>query len=458
MTEPTLLQNAAGFVSGLTFEALPAAAVATATLGFTDTLAALVAGRPEPVVAALERYLDGVQAGGDVSALLGERRLAAEHAALLDATAAHALDYDDYAFANHPSSVMVPAIMAAAQLSGQAVDGKAMATAYVAGYEVWAEIMSREPDHLHSKGWHPTAVFGPIGATAACASVLRLDAQRTAHAIGLAVAHAGGVMGNFGSMAKPYHAGRAAEAGLRCCALARAGMTATMGTLDGDTGLLAALSPNGKADRSPDAPFGTRWHIEKTGLNIKKYPTVGASQRVVDAVLALRDRDDIDYADVVRIVPRVSVKYAKLMAYADPKDAAEAKFSLAFAAAAALHFGRLGLAELEPAALADPELRRLIAAVEVDAVEEYDPDYPVPAPFDMATITLSDGRVLETDKVLRATGHVDRPLSTPELKAKFMACATYGKLPAERAETLFDAAQDLPNLPSVAPLLVVSKR
>ena len=459
MSEPTLLHNAATFVAGLSFGALPDDAVATVTLGFTDTLAALIAGRPEPVVAALERYLDGVKArpatGGDVAALLGERRLTAEHAALLDATAAHALDYDDYAFANHPSSVMVPAIMAAAQLSRAAVTGKAMTTAYVAGYEVWAEIMSREPDHLHSKGWHPTAVFGPIGATAACASVLRLDGEQTAHAMGLAVAYAGGVMGNFGSMAKPYHAGRAAEAGLRCCALAQAGMTATMGALDGETGLLAALSPNGKADRRPSAPFGTRWHIEKTGLNIKKYPTVGASQRVVDAVLALREKESIDPADVTKIVPRVSVKYAKLMAYADPKDAAEAKFSLAFAAAAALRFGRLGLAELEPDALADPELRRLIAAVEVDAVEEYDPDYPVPAPFDMATITLSDGRVLETEKVARATGHVDKPLEPAELKAKFMACAAYGRLPSNQAEALFTAAQGLPGLPSVNPLLVV---
>ena len=452
----SLLDNAARFVAGTDFADLPESAVATATLGATDTLAALVAGRPDPVTRAVETYLDGLGAGGTTYALLGERSLGPEHAALLDATAAHALDYDDYAFANHPSSVMVPAIMAAAQEGGggTGADGRAMATAYVVGYEVWAELMSREPDHLHSKGWHPTAVFGPVGATAAVASLIGLSVDEAAHAMGLAVAHAGGVMGNFGSMAKPYHAGRAAEAGLRCCALARAGMTATRTVLDGDTGLLAALSPNGRANRDPEAPFGRTWHIETTGLNVKKYPTVGASQRIIDAMIGLREAHGIDPADVVRIVPRVSVKYAKLMDRSDPQDAAEAKFSLAFACAAALHAGRLGLAELEPTTLHDPQVRRLIGAVEVDAVEEYDPDYPVPAPYDMVTVTLADGTVLESEKVRRSTGHAERPLTEAELEAKFRTCIEHGGLANERADQLWTAVRSLPALKSVRALLV----
>ena len=165
----TLIEQAAEFVANTSFDSLPDIAVSTATLGFTDTVAALIAGRREPVTEIVRRYLlDSFgNEGRRVKALLGEIHLQAEHAALLDATAAHSLDYDDYAFANHPSSIMVPAILAASQIA--AADGPAMCTAYAVGYEVWAEIMAREPDHLHSKGWHPTAVFGPIGAAAAVA-------------------------------------------------------------------------------------------------------------------------------------------------------------------------------------------------------------------------------------------------------------------------------------------------
>ncbi|MCR9138520.1 MAG: MmgE/PrpD family protein [Alphaproteobacteria bacterium] len=450
----TFSQDAARFITSLTHEHLPAEAIDTTVLGFTDTLAALIAGRPEPVTRATEQYLDQDprQSPSDVRALLGERLLPPEQAALLDAVAAHALDYDDYAFANHPSSVMVPAILAIGQSTR--ATGREMITAYIAGYEVWAEIMAREPDHLHSKGWHPTAVFGPIGATAAVARVLKLSIQETSHALGLSVAHAGGVMGNFGSMAKPYHAGRAAEAGLRCARLARAGMTASAEAIDGGTGLLAALSPGGRADRSSSAAFGQRWRITETGLNIKKYPTVGASQRVVDGILGLTEQQDIDLSQIETIVPRVSDKYARLMHFSEPRDPAEAKFSLAFACSAALRFGRLGLSELEPAALADPMLRDLMSRVDVDAVEEYDPDYPVPAPYDMVTLIMKDGRKLATAKIRRASGHVDHPLTLQQLRSKFMDCASYGKLSDDRASALFESVQALPAATSPDCLMV----
>lgn len=450
----TLSQDAAHFICALTFEDLPSEAIDTAVLGFTDTLAALIAGRPEPVTRVTERYLDQDlrPADLDVFALLGERRLPPEHAALLDAVAAHALDYDDYAFANHPSSVMVPAILAIGQTTG--ATGMQMIKAYVAGYEIWAEIMAREPDHLHSKGWHPTAVFGPIGATAAVASILDLDEEQTSHALGLSVAYGGGVMGNFGSMTKPYHAGRAAEAGLRCARLAQAGMTASIDAIDGVTGLLAALSPQGRADRGSIADFGNRWRILETGLNIKKYPTVGASQRVVDGILGLLEKEDINVSQIEKIIPRVSDKYARLMHFSNPKEPAEAKFSLAFATSAALRYGRLGLAELEPEALSDPDLRALMARVEVDAVEEYDPDYPVPAPYDMVTLIMKDGRQIVTEQIRRASGHVDHPLTPVQLKTKFLDCARHGNLPEDRAGRLFDIVQALPSLVGPDDLLV----
>ena len=455
MTELAPITRLAGaFAAEASFDDLPDAAVETVRLGFTDVIAVLLAGIGEPVTEAVRRYAEAFGGKPEAPALLGQVRLPAEFAAMLDAVAAHAHDYDDYAYSNHPSAVLVPAILAAAAL--KPADGRRLATAYVVGYEIWGALMTREPDHLHTKGWHPTAVFGPVGAAAAAANILGLDAGDATMAIALAASHAGGVMSNFGSMTKPYHAGRAAEAGLRACRLVAAGMTARVDALEADTGLMAALSPSGQVDRTSDPEFGQRWLITKAGLNIKKYPTVGASQRCIDAILELRQTTDIPLKRIVSVRPRVSVKHAKVMPFDDPKRPAEAKFSLSFACAAALRFGQVTLAELRQDRLDDPQLRALMAKVAVDAVEDYDPDYPVATPWDVVRIDLDDGRTLETSKVRRASGHADNPLSVDGIWRKFQSCADDAGLPQSDARRVFDWCQHIERQTDLSGLLVFS--
>jgi 2-methylcitrate dehydratase PrpD len=117
----------------------------------------------------------------------------------------------------------VPAILAEGEALG--VTGERMIAAYVTGYEVWAELLSREKDPYHVKGWHPTGIFGAIAAGAACAMLNELDATKSAHAIGIAASQSAGLMANFGSMTKPFHAGRSASAGLLGGGAAQAGRT-----------------------------------------------------------------------------------------------------------------------------------------------------------------------------------------------------------------------------------------
>lgn len=445
---------AGAFAAEAGFDDLPAAAIDTVRLGFTDTIAVLFAGIDEPVTQAGKRYLETIGGRPEAPSLLGRLHLPAESAAMLDATSAHAHDYDDYAFSNHPSAVLVPAILAAAALKPS--DGPRLATAYAVGYEVWGALMTREPDHLHTKGWHPTAVLGPVGAAAAVAHMLGFDTGNAAMAIGLAASHAGGVMANFGSMAKPYHAGRAAEAGVRACRLVAAGMTARDDALEADTGLMAALSPSDRVDRTTDPAFGRRWLIAKAGLNIKKYPTVGASQRCIDAILALRSTTDIPLQRIAAIRPRVSVKHATVMPFADPRQPAEAKFSLSFACAAALRFGQVTLAELRPNQLDDSQLRRLMAKVAVEAVENYDPDYPVAAPYDVVRIDLDDGSTLETPRIRRASGHADNPLDVEAVWHKFKSCAAEAGLDEGAARRVFDWCQRVDRQTDLSDLYVFS--
>ena len=211
MTQPLTAAYGA-FIAQLKFEALPAAVVSVAKQGFTDCVGVMLAGSREPVAAAVERVLLADAPTGPANLYFSGKRTTAPAAAWINGTAAHALDYDDVALkGSHPSAVLVPAILAEAQALN--ASGRDMIVAYVAGYEVWADLIARERGNYQRKGWHPTGIFGAIGAAAACASLHRLDAQAAAHALGVAVSEASGVMSNLGSMVKPTHPGKAASSG-----------------------------------------------------------------------------------------------------------------------------------------------------------------------------------------------------------------------------------------------------
>src|SRR5438105_10102880 len=257
-----LTQELGRFVANLTFEKLPAEAVEIARTGFIDTIATMIAGAPDPAPQLLRKGLQPPP--GKASLYFSGETAAAPEAAWINGTAGHALDYDDVGCRGHVSTVLVPAILAEAETLG--LGGREIFAAYIAGYESWAELSRRDPGHHHRKGWHPTGIFGAIGAGAACAALRQLSAERATAAIALSASQAGGIMANFGTMTKPFHAGRAAHAGLVSARLAAAGFTAAADALEHPQGFLSAVSPEGKADRErPAARLGDEWQIVRQG-------------------------------------------------------------------------------------------------------------------------------------------------------------------------------------------------
>ena len=150
--------------------------------------------------------------------------------------------------------MLVPAILAEAETLESS--GADMIVAYVAGYETWAELFRRDNGLLHKKGWHPTGLYGAVGAAAACASLRRLDADKAAQAIALGASQSAGLMANFGTMTKPFHAGKAAHAGIMAARLAEAGFTANTDALEHPQGFLNAISAEGNPDRASEAEAG----------------------------------------------------------------------------------------------------------------------------------------------------------------------------------------------------------
>jgi len=435
-----LTQDLAGFVATLRHEDIPAAALPFIRTGFADTFATLVAGRDTQEAQLLQQVLQ--PAPGESRLFVDRGSARAPEAAWLNATAAHALDYDDAAQRGHISVVVVPAVLAEAE--ALEADGRRMVAAYAAGYEAWAELMRREPDHYHNRSWHPTGMFGAIAAAAACASLRGLTPTQTAHALAIAASQGAGLIANFGSMTKPYHAGRAAHAGVMAARLAQRGFTAAVDALEHPKGLLRGLSPAGRVDVASPVEAGRDWKLPRGGVNIKKYPTCFATHRALDGMLALLQDHPLRPGEVERIEVTISRRNRATLRFARPQTALEAKFSMQFAMACALVARRCGLPELHETFLLRADVQRLMQQVDVLPDDREDATRPGEAPQDIVRVLATDGRSFG-----RAVDHVrggpELPLAPGELFAKFEGCLAAGGLAAP-AQPLFDALMALDSL------------
>lgn len=437
-----LTQDLGRFAAGLTFEKLPAEAVEIARTGIIDTVATMIAGAHDPAPQLLRKGLD--PAPGPASLYFSGESATAPEAAWINGTAGHALDYDDVGCRGHVSTVLVPAILAEAETLG--LGGREMFAAYVAGYETWAELARRDPGHHHRKGWHPTGIFGTIGAGAACAALRRLNPAQATAAIALSASQAGGIMANFGTMTKPFHAGRAAHAGLVSARLAELGFTASPDALEHPQGFLSAVSPDGRADRDGPTPrLGEEWQIVKQGLSIKKYPACYCTHRALDGMLELLAKRPLRPADIARITVSISETHSLILRNHAPDTGLAAKFSMEFAMAAAVIARRASLGEYTDEFVRRPEVQELMRRVSVVTNENYDPVVSGASVWDQVTIDLVNGERIESEQVRRARGHAERPLGEGELFDKFRTCldAGHARIAPER---LFDRLRRLESL------------
>lgn len=415
-----LTRGLGAFVAAPGFNAVPDDIQPALRNAFIDTLACVFSGREEPVAQAALQVAQQRSSVPEAQVLLGGKRLAAPDAAFVNAVAGHALDFDDMALSGHPSVVLVPALLAAGEACG--APDATLLRAYLVGYEVWAELMGREPDSFHAKGWHPTGVMGTVAAAAAVAHLMGLSAAACSHALGIAASQAGGLMGNFGSMTKPLHAGWAASHGVEAARLAAAGVTASADILERPTGFLGAFSPQGNSDRGPWRP-PTELRFRRNGLSIKKYPVCYAAHRVVDGMLALRRQHGFVPDQITAITATLSTVTARVLHSHRPSTGLEGKFSIEFACAMAACEGMLGVAQVTDAQVMRPDVQRLIPLVATELVSPGCPIEPDFALHDRVQVHLQNGEQLDSGLIRFARGHVNFPLTDEDIRTKFMGCA-----------------------------------
>jgi 2-methylcitrate dehydratase PrpD len=441
----------AEFVAKSRWEDCPAAAVEAARRAILDCLGVMLAGSAEPAARIIQTVADA-EGGTPLCTVVGTgRRTGAVWAALCNGTAAHALDFDDTNFAmmGHPSAPVLSAALAAAELA--LADGRALVHAFLLGFEVetsLAEVLN--PPH-YERGWHATCTLGTLGAAAAAARLLGLDAIQVRTALAVAASQASGLKENFGTMTKPFHAGHAARSGVLAALLAREGWTASEQAIEGPQGFLRVLGA-GKIELEALDRLGAPWKILTSGVAVKPYPSCACTHSIIDGTLELRRAHGLRPEQVAEVTVGVNAIVPKILIHSDPRTGLQAKFSAEFAAAAALTEGRVGLTTFTDDTVQDARIRAIMKRVRMVV----DPAIPGELERHMwtrVTIRLADGRVLSVGP-REVPGHPSNPLPLQALREKFSECASVA-LPPDRVDSVREIVEGLDACPDLRSLTAI---
>ena len=412
----SLTDHVVRFITATPAESVPPEAIGAARRALLDTAGVTLAGVPEDGPTIVRELVAG-HGPGPVSILGSSQRAQLLDAALATGTAAHALDYDDTTLPlhGHPSAPLLPAVLALAEERGRG--GAALIDAFVIGFEVEARLgHAVDPAH-YRQGWHATATAGTLGVAAAGARLLALDAERTRHALGVALSLAGGSRANFGSMTKPLHVGNAARGGLQAVLLAERGFTAAADPIGGPLGFLELFTPEGGEAPERLETLGDGWGIVEPGINVKRYPCCYATARAADCVFALVAEHDLRPEQVERIDVRAEPGGLAALIHPHPHDGLQGKFSMQYVLSAVLLDRALRLASFEDEAVLRPEAQRLIERIHTSEGAP-PPEFAGARKFAHVAVTLAGGGRLER-AVDEAAGSASHPLSWDELADKY---------------------------------------
>lgn len=373
-------------------------------------------------------------------------------AALLNGAFAHSLDFDDTHAAGtlHPGAPVIPAALAAAEMTG--ASGQDVIAAIVAGYEVTNRLALALPggDH-YDRGYHPTATCGVFGAAAAAARVMGLSAAQIEDAFGIALSQSAGSLQFLknGAWTKRFQVGWASMAGLSAALLAREGFRGAAEALEGRAGFLRAYAPNPNPERALQG-LGSEYELMETA--VKPYPSCRYGHASVDAALALRAEHGLKVEEIESVTMGLPNKGMLLvgspLAYKqNPQNVVDGQFSGPFVVACALAHGHFGW-DSYPRMNA-PELRALMPRIDCVEDPEIQADFPA---YMSGKLTIRARGQVFTKTVKVPKGEPANFLTEDELRAKFHGLAD-AVLGAEGARNLADAVVNLAAAPDVNVLM-----
>lgn len=341
--------------------------------------------------------------------------------ALLNGTAAHAIDYDDNfgPGMSHASAVLVPALLAVALEQNR--DGSALVEAYLIGLQAQAWVGDVVSQAHYTAGWHGTSTIGCIGTAAGVAWLKGLDEAAIARTLSIAVSLASGIKGQFGTPLKPFHAGMAARNAIDAAELAACGMTGRLDIIECDMGFYQLFNGAGfKAERVAEWLDAAPHVIETVGVMPKKHPCCGSTHRILDAIADLQALHAFSAEDVESVSTKVGISNLRNLAYSSPQDEMQARFSMNYCVAVLLDKGMLSVADFTPLQVARQADAARLARVSMSSWSEEEEAERRDLPH-IVTLMLKDGRKLTAQR-FNAKGSLAEPFSEAEKQQKFADC------------------------------------
>ncbi|HEX7021988.1 MAG TPA: MmgE/PrpD family protein [Trueperaceae bacterium] len=441
----SLTEYVSGFAAALKLEDVPEDVTHHGKRSVLDGLGLALAGAVSQASRIVRQHLQSLGcAPGNGATLLGSSlRMAPRFAAFANGISIHADDYDDtqlavakdrvYGLLTHPTAPTLPAVLALGETHGHS--GREVLQAYLVAVEVETKISEAIHPRHYQHGFHSTATCGAIGAAAGAANLLGFDIPTTRRALGLAASQAGGLRENFGTMTKPFHAGRAAESGLLAADLASRGFTAAPTALEADRGFFRAAGGGYDAEMI-EGKLGQPWTFASPGVSIKPHPSGSLTHPGMGLMLDLIRRHDIQAQDVRRVAIGTNQNMPNALIHHHPTNELQAKFSMEFCMAILLLERRAGLAEFTDEVVNRPDVQALIDRIDFGVHPEAEA-----AGYEKMT-TIIDIELANGDRIHgRADygkGSPANPMTDDELADKFRECAAWGGLSPADTERALD--------------------
>jgi 2-methylcitrate dehydratase PrpD len=448
MSDGGATRAVARFIKETTFASIPEPVRESARRTIADTVAVFLAGSGGDVVPSLREYLKRNPSPGAAPVIGWGTSATPEVAAMVNGTLGHALDYDEVTtlYPAHPSVPILAALLASPEPA--ALDGQALVTAYVIGFEVGGQIARGIGLAHYHRGWHATGTLALFSALAAVAKARDMSEDEICTAIGIAASFSSGMQRNFGTMTKPLHSGWAARSALVAAELASVGWTANPQILEIPRGYLA-LYGNDDSDPEKIAPaLGVPWVFTEPGVSLKKYPCCWAVHRAIDAVLALRS--ELGEQHITSLSCHLPPGAFSQVPYMRPVTGLEGKFSPTYACAAALLDGQVTLETFTDGAVLRPGIAALydrIEVVEDPACNSSDKTRggsgDAPGEIGYVEVTATTPRQARTVRVYAPTGSPQHPMTWAEIEAKFADCARSVLMDEAQAAALLAALREI---------------
>ena len=436
-----LRQILAEFVVAFDLKQVPAEVVELARLAFIDTVGVAVAGSHEEV-AHIASGMVKLEGTAPQCTIIGQSfKASPQLAALANGVSSHAMDYDFSYVSGQSAAPVIPALLAVAESTG-ATPAEFLG-ALIVGCEVVARIGRSSPRISNGGGWQAAGVVGGIGATAACAKLMKLPVEQVAHAIGISASLVSGLPANYGTMTKPLHVGNGARNGVMAATLASKGFTSSPTVLEGDNGYYGSFARALKTDYAPFKDIGSRWDLKETGYSIKYYPCGGRGHTAIDATLLLRDKIGGRTSEISNIHCWMSPSSAKRVVTKYPIDVESAKFSASYVIGYALIHGAPKIKAFTQESLNDARVKTLAGLVTASADPELSDEWGNPT---RVKITLKDGGTFQEQRDY-PIGSTQVPLTKAQVEEKFMDCATQ-TISADAARKLFAIVSTINERPS----------